>query len=457
MVRWRRSSIESNAADRRPRTRRWPTARGAVIAGTLLLAAMPAMAAAIAHREVLPNGIVLLVAERPGVPIVAARVYVQGAGSAFDPSDRQGLANLTAELLTRGTVKRSAAEIDAAIEFVGGRLDAGADRDGLVAAVDILRKDLMLGLDLLADVVLWPAFPEAEVARKVKEIQAAIQRADESPDGLAVRALRRLVFAPHPYAWPVEGTRDSVAKLTRADVVGFYQGQLRPDTAIVALVGAITVDEARREIMTRFGQWARPATPVPTLAMATVEGPPRVETIKRDLAQATILMGRRAIRQTDPDYFPLAVASYVLGGGASSRLYGRVRDEGGLAYAVWTDIGPARYGASLIVGGQTRTAAVARVIDLFHEEMARMGREPVQGWELDLAKSNLIGGFPLRLDTTAKVATFITIAEAQGLGLDYAERYRREIARVTAADVQRVSSRFFAPDTFSRVVVGQTP
>jgi zinc protease len=445
-------------SDRGAHGARLPAVLGAgFAAGLLLLATGSAISAPIAHREVLPNGLVLLVAERPGVPIVAARVYVLGAGAAFDPTDRQGLANLTAALMTRGTAKRSAAEIDAAIEFVGGRLEAGADRDGLVAAVDVLRRDLALGLDLLADVLLSPAFPEAELRRKVKEIQVAIQRADESPDGLAARALRRLVFAPHPYAWPVEGTSESVAKLTREDVVGFYRDHLRPDATIIALVGAITVDEARREVTSRLGQWARPSTPVATLAMATVEGPPRVETIKRELAQATILMGRQATRQTDPDYFALAVASYILGGGASSRLYGRVRDEGGLAYAVWSDIGPSRYGASLIVGGQSRTAVVPKVIDLLRAEMVRMGREPVQDAELDLAKSYLIGSFPLRLDTTAKVASFVTTAEAQGLGLDYADRYRREIAKVTAADVQRVSGRFFAPDTFSRVVVGQIP
>ena len=442
---------------------RAPSLRKTVALGALLVSLLPLLqlaaglgeAAALVHREVLPNGIVLLVAERPGVPIVAARVYVQEAGAAFDPAGRRGLANLTAALLTRGTGKRAASEIDAAIEFVGGRLEAAADRDGLVAAVDVLRKDLSLGLDLLSEVLLTPAFPAAELTRKVKEIEAAIQRAEESPEGVAGRALRRLVFATHPYAWPVEGTRESVAKLTRADVVGFYQGHVRPDATVVALVGAISVDEARREVAARFGRWARPATKVPALPPATSASPPRVEVIKRDLTQSTILMGREAIRQTDPDYFPLAVASYILGGGASSRLYGRVRDEGGLAYSVWSDSGPARYGALLVVGAQSRTSAVPKVIDLLREEMARMGREPVRDAELDLAKSYLIASFPLRLDTSAKVAGFITTVEAEGLGLDYADRYRRAIATVTAADVQRVSARFFAPDTFNRVVVGQ--
>jgi zinc protease len=417
----------------------------------------PVEPAALAHREVLANGIVLLVAERPGVPIVAARAYVQGAGAAFDPAGRRGLANLTATLLARGTATRTAAEIDAAIEFVVGRLDTGADRDGLAVAVDVLRKDVSLGLDLLAEVLLAPAFPAAELARTIKEIEASIQRAEENPEAVAGRALRQLVFAPHPYAWPVEGTRESVAKLTRDDVAGFYQRHVRPDTAIVALVGAITVDEARREVTARFGRWTRPTAPPVALGAAIGSLPGRADTVKRDLTQATIMMGRTAIRQTDPDYFPLAVASFILGGGASSRLYGRVRDQEGLAYSVWSNLGPARYGALLAVGAQSRAAEVPKVVDLLREEMARMGREPVLDAELHLARSYLIGSFPLRLDTSGKVAAFITTVEAEGLGLDYPERYRRGIVGVTAADVQRVSARFLAPDGFSRVVVGPGP
>jgi zinc protease len=181
---------------------------------------------------------------------------------------------------------------------------------------------------------------------------------------------------------------------------------------------------------------------------------PQERKITRDLTQATVLMGRQAIRQTDPDYFPLAVASYVLGGGSASRLYSRVREEGGLAYAVYSYASPAKYGASFVVTAQTRTAEVARVADIVREELARLGREPVSDRELQLAKQYLVGSFPLRLDTSAKVADFVVAIEEQGLGLDYADRYKERVARVTAADVQRVAARYFVPDTFSRVVVG---
>lgn len=431
----------------------------ALVAVTILVlaaGASPAAAAPIAHREVLPNGIVLLVAERPDVPIVAVRAFLK-AGSVFDPADKGGLANLTGTLLTRGTGKRSGAELDDAIEFVGGSLEAGAGRDGLNVSLSVLKRDLGLGLDLLAEVVTSPTFPESELTRKIAQIQAAIKRSEEDPNTVAARALSRLVYPNHPYGKPVEGTIESVGKLTRGDVVTFHRDHVRPDTTIIAVVGAVGVDEARRQVLARLGAWARPSLPPPAVGPAIASGQTRSETITKDLTQATIMLGRQVIRQIDPDYFPLGVASYVLGGGSASRLYARVRDEGGLAYSVYSYVSPARYGATFVVGAQTRVGEVSKVGDILKEELARMGGGAVTEDELKLAKDYLIGSFPLRLDTTAKMADFIVAIEEQGLGLDYADRYKANVARVTAADVQRVAARFMASDSFNRVVVGGKP
>ena len=423
-----------------------------VLLGVLLPG--PGAGAPLAHREVLPNGIVLLVAERPAVPIVAVRVLTR-AGAVFDPDERAGLAHLTGALLTRGTAKRTGPEVDSAIEFVGGSLEAAAGRDSLTVALSVQKKDLALGLDLVSEVVLSPTFPPAEVTRNVSEIQAAIRRSEEDPGTVATRALSRLVYPGHPYGVPVEGTRESVARLTRDDVVKFYAQHVRPDTTVVAVVGAVTVDEARREITARLGAWARPAGAPQSITPVTAPASPREETVKRELTQSTIMFGRLAIRQTDPDYFPLSVASYVLGGGSASRLYARVRDEAGLAYAVYSWLSTARYGAAFAVTAQTRTAEAPKVVVMVREELARMTRGAVAERELALAKQYLVGSFPFRLDTSGKVADFLVAVEDQGLGLDYADRYKERIARVTARDVQRVAAKYFHPATFNLVTVGE--
>jgi zinc protease len=418
-------------------------------------AGKPDAATPLAHREVLPNGIVLLVAERPAVPIVAMRVLMR-AGAAYDPPDRAGLANLTGAVLTRGTAKRTGPELDSAIEFVGGSVEAGAGRDTLTVSMTTQKKDMALGLDLVSEVVLTPTFPEPEVARKVSEIQAAIKRSEEDPGTVASRALGKLVFEGHPYGRPVEGTRESVGKLTRDDVVKFYRERARPDTTVIAVVGAVTVDEARREITARFGSWTRPNEQLATIPLATASGTPRETTIKRELTQTTIMFGRQAVLQTDPDYFPLAVASYVLGGGSASRLYMKVREESGLAYSVYSWVSPWRHGASFAVSAQTRTAEVPKVLAMIREELSRMGREPVADRELSLAKQYLVGSFPLRLDTSGKVADFLVAIEDRGLGLDYADRYKERVSKVTAADVQQVAAKYFVPTAFDLVIVGDT-
>ena len=237
----------------------------------------------------------------------------------------------------------------------------------------------------------------------------------------------------------------------------FHASTCYPDTKIIAARGRDHGGRGTPRDRRAVRRWPRPSTLAASAPEAAAGGPPKEERIKRDLTQATLMFGRQSIRQTDPDYFPLAVATYVLGGGSASRLYGRVRDEGGLAYAVYAYNNPGRYGASLAASAATRTAEVPKVIDIVREEMARMGREAVTERELKLAKDYLIGSFPLRLDTSSKVADFIVSVEHQGLGLDYADRYKERVAKVTAADVQRVSAKFFAPDTYNRVVVGALP
>ncbi|MEX2223291.1 MAG: pitrilysin family protein [Candidatus Rokuibacteriota bacterium] len=426
-----------------------------ILAVLLLLVAAPASAAGpLARREILPNGAVLLVAERPAIPIVVVRVSVPG-GAVHDGADSAGVASLTAELLTRGTARRSGPELDRAIEFVGGSLGAGAGSDGATVTLAVLKKDLALGLDLLAEVLLQPTFPDEELARKVTDVQAALRRSEQSPETVAARELNRLIFPGHPYARPPAGSIESVGKLTREQVVAFWRRHYRPDGASIVAVGDITAREIRGELMQRLAGWSAAGEPVGLVPKPAPTAPVEERKITRDLTQTTVLLGRPAIRQVDPDYFPLAVATYVLGGGSASRLYTRVREEKGLAYSVYSALLPARHGASYLVSLQTRTDSVAEAVRLVREEMARLGREPVAPRELDLAKSYLIGSFPLRLDTSGKLARFLSAVEDNGLGLDYPDRYRERIARVTAADLQRVAAKYLDPATFSSVMVGK--
>jgi len=430
-------------------------ARLLVLLACAVAAALPVSAAPLAHREVLPNGIRLLVAARPAIPIVVLRAYVR-AGSVYDPADAPGLANLTAELLTRGTAKRTGPELDRAIEFVGGSLEADAGRDGTTVSLAILKKDLDLGLDLLAEVLLTPRFPEDELRRKVGEIEGALQRSEENPEVVAGRALARILYAGHPYGHPVTGSIESVRKLTRDQVVQFHRDYYRPDATAIAVVGDVTVDEIRQALLRRVGGWTTPQGAPAVIPDAPTSPPVVAETVKRpDLTQATVYLGRPGIRQDHPDYFPLLVANYILGGGSASRLYTRVREERGLAYSVYSSLSPGRYGASYAVALQTRIDSVDDAVKLVKEEMTRMSQTTVADRELQVAKSFLVGSFPLRLDTSRKVADLLIGIEEYQLGLEYPEHFVREIGKVSAGDVQRVAARYMDPVTFSSVTVGK--
>ena len=321
---------------------------------------------------------------------------------------------------------------------MGGSLEADAGKDGVTVSLAVLKKDLALGLDLLAEVLREPAFPEEELTRRVAEVQAALKRSEENPETVAGRALGQALYPGHPYAHPTQGTIESVGKITREQVLRFHREHYRPDAAVVAVVGDVTRDEVRRELGARLGGWAAPAGARAAVPSAVAVLPPAItRTLTRELTQATVYMGRPAIRQDHPDYFPLVLANYVLGGGSASRLYTRVREERGLAYSIYSSLSPARYGASFVVGLQTRNEGVDEAMRLAKEEMSRMGREHVTAAELDLARAYLIGSFPLRMDTSGKVARLMIAVEEYGLGLDYPDRYKERIGRVTAADVQR--------------------
>ena len=426
--------------------------RIALVAVLTLLWIAPASAQELGTRDRLPNGLTVLVVERPALPIVIARAWVR-AGSVLDASEKAGLANLTAEMLTRGTRNRSAKEIDEAIEFVGGSLGTDAARDGATVSVSILRKDLALGLDLLADVLLSPSFPEDELKRKLREVLASIRSSEEEPETVAGRAFREILFPGHSYGRPVEGMPETLAKIGRDDLVDFHSRHYRPQEMILSVVGDVTRDEILKEIAKRFGAWPQgsgPRVSIPPPALA----PPGQKLIHRELSQATVILGQRAIGRDHPDFYPLLVANYILGGGSTSRLYTRIREELGLVYYIGSHLATGRFGNFFEVTLQTKSESVRQAIAEAKQAVRVLRDRGPTADELALAKAYLVGSFPLRMDTNAKLADLLLAWEVNGLGLDYPTRFRRLIEQVTVDDVKRVAAAHLLPDALATVVVG---
>ena len=411
-------------------------------------------AAALAEREVLPSGMTLLVSEKRVVPIVTGRMLIP-AGSLLDPPDQPGLANLTAELLMQGTTTRTATEISEAIEFVGGSLGVEASHEVVQVSFSVLRKDLDLVLELVADVLLRPTFPPEEVARKAQEVVAGIRRKLEDPGAVADEVFATLVFGDQTYGRPVEGTEASVPKLTREDLLRFHERHYRPDRAILAVVGDVGLGELRQRLTARLSPWRPGAPEFPIARPPQPLDKPRLRLIPREISQANVVLGHLGVRRDHPDYYAIQVMNYILGGGGlTSRLTASIREAKGWAYDVSSAFIPSKYAGSFSVTLQTKNETAQEAVEAALAEVRRIRDQPVSETELADAKAYLTGSFPLRLDTNGKIARLLASIEYHGLGLDYVERYTAHINGVTIADVQRVARTYLHPDQYALAVVG---
>ena len=420
----------------------------------LLLLPVFVAAAPLAERQVLDNGLTLLIASRRVLPIVTIKVTVQ-AGPLWEPEDRAGLANLTTSLLTRGTATRTAAQIDEAVDFIGASLSSGAERDSTDVDLTIRKKDLPKGLELLADVLLHPAFAEAEIARKVREVRAALRKRQEDPGAVAGEAFNELVFGAHPYGRPLEGTDASLAAITREDIVRFYRDHYAPERAFVTVVGDIDRGEITEQLRTLLGSWPKGKGAVRMAAEPKpLEQKIMVKKIDRSVAQANIILGHQGIRRDNPDFYALTVMNYILGGGGfSSRLVDRIREEKGWAYDVHSYFYPGLERGTFQVGLQTKNETAGPAVEEVLREIRRIRDQGVTDQELADAKAYLTGSFPLRLDTNAKLAGLISTVEYYKIGLDYADRYPALIEAVSKEEVLRVARAYLRPDEYVLVVV----
>jgi len=428
-----------------------PAATG-LLAVVLCLRATPAGAAALGQREVLPNGMVLLVAEQRAVPIVTISMLIQ-AGSVQDPPGKPGVANLVAQLLTQGTKNRTAPQISEAIEFIGASLSIDAGQETTTLSLSVLSKDLDMGLDLMGDVLLNPVFDQADFQRKINETVAGIKRDQEDPGTVSWQAFLAEVYGSHPFGRPVEGTEQSVPTITRNDVVQFHAAYYRPNKTILAVVGDISMTDLKARLQARLGGW-QPGGPTGTLPPAPPPLPQRVvKSIQRQVTQANINLGNLGITRESPDYYPVQVMNYILGGGFSSYLISTIREEKGWAYDVGSYFGMGKIAGEFSVSMQTKNEVAQDAINAALAQIRRIREQPVSDQDLKDAKAYLTGSFLLRLDTSKKIAGMLATIEYYGLGLDYADRYAARINAVTAADVQRVAQNYLDPEKYALAVV----
>ncbi|HCC68293.1 MAG TPA: hypothetical protein DEP99_00165 [Nitrospiraceae bacterium] len=404
-------------------------------------------------KTVFENGLTLLTVERHHLPVVMVTVGIN-AGTLVEPEEKAGLSNLTAEMLTEGTKNRTSAQISEEIEFVGASLDSSGGADYITVTLSVLKKDIELGFSILSDIIMNPNFPETELNRKKTFIKGSIKAQEEEPRAVASKAFRKAIFGKHPYGRPVEGTAESLDALTRKDVVSFHSRYYVPNNSIMAVVGDISSDEVKSLIAKYFNQWKPQKLDLPLPHPPESLKERKVIKINRDLAQANIIMGHPGIKRDNPDFYAVSVANYILGGGGfASRLMQNIRDEKGLTYDVRSFFTTSKEKGAFQVRVHTKNESANAVVAEILKEIKRIREELISDTELQDAKAFLTGSFPLRLDTSWKIANFLVAVEYYGLGMDYIDKYKDYINAVTKEDVLRVAKKYLDPEKFALVIV----
>ncbi|MBI5880275.1 MAG: insulinase family protein [Chloroflexi bacterium] len=407
-------------------------------------------------RAVLKNGAVVLIYENHASPAVVIRGHLR-AGSMFEPPAQSGLALFTAEMVDRGTRKRSFQQIAEQTERVGAAvgMSSGVHLAGFSAKS--LSEDMRLLLDILSEVLREPAFLKAEMEKVRGELLTSIEERADSTDAMANLAFHRMAYPNHPYGRDPLGSRASVNSIKRADLQQFYARHYRPEGMALAIVGDVRTDDALRLAGRLLGGWTAPGTPP---AFNVPPARPRKAMQRRHIkmkgkTQSDIVLGAPALPRMHPDFLAAELADVILGEfGMMGRMGDNVRDRLGLAYYARSTLesapGPGAWMAYAGVNPQNVDTAVAAMLS----EMERMKQEPVSDAELNDVKEFVTGIQPLRLESNDGIASALLDMEFYELGLDYLLQLPSLVRAVTPAQVQSAAQQYLDTERYALVVAG---
>jgi zinc protease len=405
-------------------------------------------------EKVLENGLKVIVVEHHELPIVSLRLVCK-AGSQYDPPGKAGVTNFMTGLLKKGTESRSATDIADKIDYIGGKLGAGSGWSATYVTCTVLTKHLETGLDLMQDIALHPAFSDDEIERLRQQTLSSIKNSKDQPASLASEAFNAWLYGNHPYAFPTEGTEETVTGITRDDILEQYHRIFIPNNAVLFIVGDIKPKQAFKIAEKAFGDWNQGE--IPQVEFPEVKNPEgyRIRLInKPDATQARIRIGHLGIARENEDYFPIVVMNYVLGGGGfSSRLMKVVRSEKGLTYGIRSTFNARLQPGPFTISTFTKNETTLEAIEETIAQLKKYQEEGPTDKELEEAKSYLTGSYPLNFETPGNIAGQLQAIEIYNLGSDYIEKYRSRVNAVTKEEVRKAARKYLHPDDLLIVVV----
>jgi zinc protease len=398
-----------------------------------------------------PSGARVYFVETRVLPIIDVQIDF-AAGSAYDPPEKQGLAALTRSLLDAGAGDLDEEKISGRLVDTGARLGGSADDDRASLTLRTLssKPEREAAVDLLRTLLQQPNFPAEVLDREKKRLIAGIKEADTRPDSIASKRFMAAIYPGHPYGY--QATVDSVGRVDRDDLVRFHRAHYTARRSVVSIVGDLSRGEAEAlaQRLTEGLPEGSDAEPIPEVTLPQRE----MLRIPHHATQSHIFVGLPAMRRGDPDFFPLLVGNYILGGGGFvSRLTKEVREKRGFAYSVYSHFQPYKRLGPFEIGLQTKREQAEEALKVVDSTLnAFLEKGPTEE-ELKRAKENLVNGFALRLDSNKKILDHVAMIGFYGLPLDYLDRYPTEVAKVTSAQIRDAFTRRIRPENLVTVVV----
>lgn len=407
------------------------------------------------QEAVLKNGLRVVLLESHKVPTFSMQMVILNGGLS-DPADQRGLASFTAALLREGTAKRTSREIAEQVDALGATLAANSGLASFTSNVIAsgLAENLDQVLELFADVIRAPKFPQDEVEKYKSRTLAQLQLLRANPNYLVQERFNRVIYGDHPAAL-VSPPADSLKRTTPADLARFHSTYYRPNNAMLAIVGDVTLKEILPKLERAFGDWQRGDVPATTIPSAPNQSQARIHLIDRPGSVQTVLhLGNLAIERNDPDYFTLLLMNKIIGGDAAARLFLNLREDHGYTYGAYSSFNSSKFRGVWSANSSVRTDVTDGAMREFMNELKRIRDEKVDALELENAKRALIGSFALSLEDPQTLLQQIITQKLYNLPADYWDAYPQRVAAVTADDVQRIAQKYVDLSHLQIVAVG---
>ena len=403
----------------------------------------------------LANGLRVVLVESHDVPIVRLYAIVQ-VGAEGDPPGLPGTATMVAGLLPEGTKHRTAYQIAQAIDQAGGSIDTGAGWDQSYANVSVLSSHRDLAFDLMADLLVRPAFAPDEVERIRKQTLSALDVVNQDPSYVADMVLRRMLFAGTDYAHSEDGTRSSIERVTRRQLADFHDRFYVPSRTILAVVGDISEAECLTLAKRFLGEWKNVSGAVlrPGSEPRTPHERQVIVVNKPDAVQTEIRVANLGVPRSSADYFALAIANQVLGGPAANRLFDALRTRHGLVYGASSDLDCYSTLGAWVAKTSTRSAETIRATEMVLDEITRMRDRPVQQWEIENARNYLVGHEALQFESPSQVANQVLEMMLYHLPPEYWNQFPQRVRALSADEVLAATRKYLNPDNDVIVLVG---